>query len=66
MTWWQGVLALVPLYLGAIGLVGLVLGLLAASGHWMFFWVFLGIEAYCVIAVGTLARQRSRKTNHTR
>jgi hypothetical protein len=66
LTWWQGVLTFVPLYLGALGFVGLLLAVFAASGHWVFFWVLLGAEAYGVIAVVVLARQRSRKIDPPR
>jgi hypothetical protein len=66
LTCWQGVLAFVPLYLGALGFVGLLLAVLAARGHWVFFWVLLGVETYIVIALVVLARQRSRKSDQPR
>lgn len=58
MTWWQGALAFVPLYLGVIGRVGLLLAVLAASGHWVLFWVLVAAETYVVIAMVSIARQR--------
>jgi hypothetical protein len=66
LTWWQRLLAFVPLYLGALGFLGLLLAILAASGHWVFFWVLLGAEGYVVIALVVLARQRSRKIDQPR
>ncbi len=61
MPWWGAAIVLGPLYLGVAFGVGLALALLAASGHWGWFWGLMIAEVYAVAAAFAAYRHGKRQ-----
>lgn len=58
---WAALAIGLPFMAAAVGLIGLVLALLAASGMWVWFWIGIGAETYALLVVVGLLRSRRRR-----
>jgi hypothetical protein len=49
-----------PLLIGALLATAAIASLIAASGHWVLFWILMGLDAYMLIAIPFAVRDARR------